>query len=98
MITLDLNTMDRLFDFTEAVLDKFGDKAQCMIAAEELNELQKELFKHVRGKTRREAIVEEMADVFICLHELQAIFDIDSYEIRSAINKKLDREDTRLGL
>lgn len=77
------------------LVEKFGDK-QVVVAIEELSELQKELCKHLRGKTIIENIIEEMADVYIMLSQMQMLFKIDNLEIEELIKEKIERTKERL--
>lgn len=54
-----------------------GIDKQIIIVIEELSELQKQLTKHLRGEGDSDHLLEEIADVSICLSMLFSIFDID---------------------
>lgn len=70
----------------EGVVDKFGEKAQILMAVEEMSELTKALLKYIRFKDFNQgsegdilaAISEERADVEIMLNQLQVIFGDNS--------------------
>lgn len=79
----------------EKLIEKYGE-LQLVVAIEELGELQKELCKTLRGKEKKEAVIEEMADVYIMLDQLKLIYDIPSPVIRAEKNKKLLRTKERL--
>ena len=79
----------------EALIDKFGDK-QLIVAIEELSELQKELCKHLRGKTDVDHIVEEIADVCIMLCQLMLYFNISETDVLKVIDEKIKRTEERL--
>lgn len=79
----------------KTLVEKFGDK-QVVVAIEELSELQKELCKHLRGKTNVENITEEMADVHIMLSQMQILFKINNATLTNEINKKIERTKERL--
>lgn len=49
---------------------------------EELAELSKELTKALRGKLRRDKLVEEIIDVKVSICRIQEVFDIDDNEIK----------------
>lgn len=55
---------------------------------EELAELQKELTKFLRGKLRREKLIEEIADVEIVLKNIKKYFDIKELEMIKIWGKK----------
>ena len=62
-----------------------------IMAIEELSELQKELSKFLRGKGDHLCIVEEVADVIMCINLIAIICSITDEEINKAINVKIDR-------
>lgn len=70
---------------------KYSETAQLVVAIEELSELQKELCKDLRGKGKRENIIEEIADVSIMLEQLYLIYNIEDCEIDEMIDKKIER-------
>lgn len=80
--------METLFQLS---IDKWGTDTQILLCAEELNELQKELFKDLRGKDVRNNIIEEIADVEIMIAQMKYIFNIDEEEILKWKEFKLDR-------
>lgn len=73
-------------------LDPKGDY-NLIIVSEELAELTQQVMKAKRGKLNKISMLEEMADVVICLSYLQEICDISTLELNKAINVKLDRLD-----
>ena len=77
------------------LIDKYNDK-QIVVAIEELSELQKELCKHLRGKTDGCNLVEEIADVQIMLEQMIILFGIEQSTIDFVINQKLKRTEERL--
>ena len=79
-----------------AVIDRFGHKHQSVIAIEEMAELTKELTKAIRGKPNHDHLVEETADVIICLIQVREMYNIKDEELQDAINSKLARLDERL--
>ena len=64
---------------------------QDVIWMEELAELQKEISKGLRGKGNRNNLIEETADVIICLTQLILKYDIDDYELQGMIDCKYRR-------
>lgn len=67
----------------------------CVICMEELAELQQEISKQLRNKGDTYGLLEELADVYICLEMLKKIFDYSSDEIDRAVEIKLDRYERR---
>ena len=80
----------------ERAIETYGVDMQLTVAVEELSELTKEICKCKRGADNLECIVEEMADCYIMLKQLEIIFDIDTGDIRHIINNKIDRLEKRL--
>lgn len=76
---------------TQAVLTDNGLSHEELICLEELSELQKELTKQLRNKGNMHDLVEEMADVYICLKTIQSGMFISDREINEAIVEKTDR-------
>ena len=74
---------------------KYGDK-QLIVAIEELSELQKELCKHLRGKSDRKHIIEETADVIIMIGNIREYFAIKDDEISAVIQNKQQRTMNRM--
>lgn len=80
----------------EKAIKVYGKDMQLNVAIEEFSELIKEICKHKRGEDNRENIIEEMADCYIMLSQLEIIFDIDILDIDKAITEKLARLEKRL--
>lgn len=78
------------------VIDRYGHKHQSVIAIEEMSELTKELSKAIRGIGNHDHLVEETADVMICLLQVREMYNIKDDELQDAINRKLERLDERL--
>ena len=68
-------------------------KTKCTVAMEELAELQQEVSKKIRGSGDKIGLLEEMADVYICLEFLKSIFNIHESDVFRAIDVKLEREE-----
>ena len=81
---------------TRAVIERYGTKMQSVIAIEEMSELTKELSKAIRGNDNHDAIVEELADVIICMIQIREMYRIKDEELQDRINSKLDRLRMRL--
>lgn len=80
----------------EKAIETYGVDMQLNVAIEELSELIKEICKHKRGNDNRENIIEEMADCYIMLKQLEYIFDIDYNDIIAIRSNKIDRLAKRL--
>lgn len=87
-------------------MDRYGIERQSLVAMEELSELQKAISKLVRNpeeKTKplefkglRHNLIEEMADVLICMDQLIDFYKISQYEIQDIIQAKQERQRRRL--
>lgn len=62
----------------KAALEKWGPETQTLMVFEEMSELQKELCKAARGKNNREAIAEEIADVYIMLGQMAILHQCEN--------------------
>lgn len=87
----------------EKVIDKNGITNQLFIAVEECAELQQAISKCYRNKELiptevRENLIEEIADVMICLEQLKVIFHINEEELKCWIEAKENRLLTKEGL
>lgn len=80
----------------ERAVETYGKDMQLNVAIEELSELIKELCKNKRGRDNRDNIIEEIADCYIMLEQLEVIFDIYAEELNDAIVYKLNRLESRL--
>lgn len=67
-----------------------------IVTNEELGELSQEICKVLRGKGDRYGVLEEFADVFICMEYIRIIMGFDNEEIEKAIDIKLKRSERRL--
>ena len=74
----------------------YGEKAQKLMAIEEMSELTKEICKDFRGKLNREHLIEEMADVTITIDQLMMMYGISGNEIEQMRERKIDRLKERL--
>ena len=76
-----------LYDQDQETLLKNG-KIQQVIWMEELAELQQAISKALRGKLDRYNLIEETADVLICLTQLRIKYAIDDLELQAMIDYK----------
>ena len=80
----------------ERAIKTYGKDMQLNVAIEELSELIKEICKNKRGADNREAIIEEMADCYIMMEQIEMIFDIPFWQISDKITEKKMRLEKRL--
>lgn len=79
------------------VVDFYGTEPQARLAMEEAAELIQAINKVLRKKDgAKNHLAEEMADVFICLEQLQYLFGISDTEIQVWIDYKLERQKKRI--
>lgn len=83
-------------DKVKLLLNSKSDIENKAIMIEELSELQKEVTKDIRKKFNRDNFLEEMADVVIVLHMAKEIYNISESELDKVINKKMERNLSRL--
>ena len=72
-----------------------GANADLTIVMEELAELIQQVSKKIRGKSDPFCLLEEVADVYICLEELKIIANIPTAAMDAAILIKLKRVEER---
>ena len=99
MVEIDARVNDK-------TMDRYGIEKQSLVAMEELSELQKAISKLVRNpeeKTKplefkglRHNLIEEMADVLICMDQLIEFYKVEHYEIQDIIQAKQERQAKRL--
>lgn len=81
--------------------DTYGYSNQISVSAEELCELAAVLNKYIRFPSHAQAmtdplrnkVIEEFADVAICMEHIQMIFEITPEEKKQAMDRKLIRLD-----
>ena len=85
------------------VISRYGADAQAMVHMEECAELIQAASKMRRvtnaGKddtAARYNLVEEMADVLICVKQMQEIYGITDHDIQMMADKKCRRQEARL--
>ena len=86
-------------EIIEKVISSNGRAFQSMVAMEECSELVQAISKCIRepeGEDARKRLVEEMADVSICLRQLKTIYHVTDDELRIWTAIKLDRLEKRL--
>lgn len=78
------------------ILNHYGAEQQKLKAAEELTELQEIILKDVNKGQPPVGILGEIADVRIMLTQLEIIYEVDPWDLRDAIDYKLDRTMMRM--
>lgn len=80
-----------IIDIYKQAIDLYGEKAQKLMAIEEMAELTKEICKDFRGKMDREHLIEEMADVLITMDQLMIMYEISVDEFQQMRERKIER-------
>ena len=82
----------------KAVIEHYGVDTQVPVYMEECAELAQAISKMHRkpSEARRDNLVEEMADVLICMRQLRHIYGIQNREIQKKVNEKTERMEARM--
>ena len=72
-------------------IKRYGEGMQSVVCMEELSELSQAISKEIRGIGDRSNLVEEMADVIICLEILKQIFVVTNVELEEWVKFKQGR-------
>ena len=83
-------------DTYKQAIETYGERAQKLMAIEEMSELTKEICKDFRGKLNREHLIEELADVTITIDQLMLMYKISGNELQQMCEKKVERLKERL--
>ena len=94
-VTVDLSKKYPTKSDVIDIIHFYGSENQKLKACEELCELQEAILKEV-NKQIDSGIVEELADVYIMLSQLEVIYDIDNDDLVEMIAYKLDRQRERM--
>ena len=78
-------------DILKKSIEHNGTETELVIIMEELSELIQQVSKRYRGKNYAMHLLEEMADVYICLEELKLITGISNDDIEAAMSVKFER-------
>lgn len=77
-------------------VDHYGEEIQSTVCMEECAELIQAISKAKRGKINRDNMIEEIADVLICIEMLKQMYMISDEKINKQIKKKQAREVKRI--
>ena len=92
-----LNECD-MKDVLQKAIDTYGKDMQLNVVIEEFSELTKEICKHKRGGDNTLRIIEEMADCYIMLQQLEMMFGVDIVTLLKEIDRKIQRLSSRLSV
>lgn len=86
-----------------SVIGRYGSDTQAMVHMEECAELIQAISKmrRVRNKGADDSeayynLVEEIADVLICIEQMKVMYEIPNHEIQSMVFEKCARQEARL--
>ena len=78
-------------DIIKRSIEHYGKDVQSTVCMEECAELIQAISKEKRGKSDKDHLAEEMADVIICIEMLKQIYNITEDEIYSWVITKQER-------
>ena len=84
-------------DISRKAIQHYGETIQMFVAIEEMSELTKELTKHMRGEDNKEAMTEEIADVYIMIEQVMYMNEISLNDVVEKMHEKLNRLKERMG-
>lgn len=85
----------------QRMIEKNGVAHQCFVVMEELGELAQAISKCQRfgvNEERRNHLIEELADVYMVLNELEIMYDIKAIEIMDVMQKKMKKMEDSLNV
>ena len=87
------------YDKIVHIVENYGNNHQRFKAAEELSELMTLVLQDANdnGKGGKGRIIEEIADAYVVLKELEVIYGIDSRDLELVIDFKIDRTINEMG-
>ena len=77
------------------VIAYYGEE-ECAELIQAISKMRRARNKGEDDSDARRNLVEEMADVLICLEQLQEIYGIHDLDLEEMVNKKCARQDERL--
>ena len=89
MIIIDSNVVKKS-------IEHYGTDLQTTVCMEECAELIQAISKMKRGKDNRDNLIEEMADVMICMEILKQVYGISDNEIQNYVCQKQNRSIERM--
>ena len=89
-------TYREVFNTYNKAIELYGEKAQKLMAIEEMSELTKEICKDFDGSRTREHLIEEIIDVIITIDQLMMMYGIRGDEIEQMRERKIERLKERL--
>ena len=89
MIIIDSNVVKKS-------IEHYGADLQTVVCMEECAELIQAISKMKRGKDNRDNLIDEVADVMICIEILKQVYGISDNEIQNYVCQKQNRSIERM--
>lgn len=89
MIIIDSNVVKKS-------IEHYGADLRTVVCMEECAELIQAISKMKRGKDNRDNLIEEIADVMICIEILKQVYGISDNEIQNYVCQKQNRSIERM--
>ena len=83
-------------DIIRKTIECYGAGKQSVVCMEECCELVQAISKELRGKSDKEHLAEEMADVLICMEMLKIMYHVTDDELNEWVKKKQFRQLRRI--
>lgn len=83
-------------DIIRQTIECYGTRKQSVACMEECCELVQAISKELKGKSDKEHLTEEMADVLICLEMLKIMYHVTDDELNEWVKKKQFRQLKRI--
>lgn len=83
-------------EIIKKAIEKWGNELQTVVCMEECSELIKECSKMLRGKGNKSCLIEEIADVKICLVMLEKMYKISAIDVNAVMVDKIERLKKRI--
>lgn len=83
-------------EIIKKAIEKWGNELQTVVCMEECSELIKECSKMLRGKGNKSCLIEEIADVKICLVMLEKMYEISAIDVNAVMLEKIERLKKRI--
>ena len=83
-------------EIVKETIEYYGKEMQSIVVMEECSELIQAVSKELRGKSDKDHLTEEMADVYICLELLKQMYEITDSDVQEWIDFKQKRAVKRI--
>lgn len=91
-----MNSTLEIKETCREAINKFGKEAQLAQFHEEIGELVTAIARLGRGRATTKDVAEELCDVYLCMHQMMVLFEIDDITVEYFVNAKLHRLQERI--